>query len=193
MKFGFGAKAGHETGKLEQIKQQLAAMQGTARKPGDPMIGGAGTQVGGGETIADDGVIPADRKAQIASDEALVREVLGMVGADYDALIAMDGASVYARAVQANPEVLKGVLGAERPVVAALKVAMGYKPVADFVGKYGVKPEDIKAAMRAEFEAEMAAKEAGGKVAGPVFSGTQGAARTPTAARKGKLADVFGK
>lgn len=190
MKFGFGAKAGAMgnglDSKFEKIKQQLKAIQSPA----------ASTQVGGGETIADDGVIPADKQTQIASDEALVREVLGMVGVDYDALIAMDGKSVYSRAVAANPALVPEVLGAERPVLAALKVAMGFKPVADFVGKYGSNPEDIKAAMRAEFEAEMAAKEGGTKAnaAGPVFSGAQGGVRPAVPLpRKGKLADVFGK
>ena len=191
MKFGFGNKHA-EGGKLEEIKKQLQAVQ-AAQNP----KGASSHKVGGGETIADDGSIPADRKdqiqAQIASDEALVREVLGMVGADYDALIAMDGASVYSKAVKANPGLLKDVLESERPVLAALKVAMSFKPVADFVGKYGSSPEDIKAAMRAEFEAEMAAKEAG-KPSGPVFSGTLPTARTTASApRKGKLADVFGK
>lgn len=194
MKFGFGAKAagGDAMGsKLEQIKQRLQAVQGT------PAV----NKVGGGETIADDGVIPADKQAQIASDEALVRAVLGMVGVDYDALIAMDGKSanpsIYARAVQANPALLQDVLSADRPVLAALQVAMGYKPVADFVGKYGATPEDIKSAMRAEFEAEMVAKEAGGSKAAraaPVFSGNASSVRqAPVAAGKGKLADVFGK
>lgn len=183
MKLGFG-KAG-ETGKLEEIKQRLAAVQAAEQK--------AANKVGGGETIADDGVIPADRQTQIASDEALVREVLGMMGADYDALIQMDGESVYARAVKANPTLLQDVLGSERPVLAALRVAMGYKPVAEFIGKYGHSPEDIKAAMRAEFEAEMAAKEDGKVAKGPLFSSSQPTAKAPSVPRKGKLADVFGK
>lgn len=192
MKFGFGAKeAGAAGGKLEQIKQQLQAVQGKAPAAHKDV---ANTKVGGGETIADDGVIPADRQTQIASDEVLVREVLGMFGTDYDALIKMDGESVYARAVQANPAILKEVLGSERPVLSALKVAMGYKPMAEFVGKYGSSPAEIKAAMRAEFDAEMAAKEAGvAKVAGPVFSGAQGGVRPAAAIKRGKLADVFGK
>ncbi|RYG61712.1 MAG: hypothetical protein EON60_02485 [Alphaproteobacteria bacterium] len=184
MKIGFG-KAGSETGKLDEIKQRLAALVAAEQK--------AAQKVGGGETIADDGVIPADKQTQIASDEALVREVLRLFGADYEALIAMDGESVYSNAVKADPSLLQDVLGSERPVLAALRVAMGYKPVAEFIGKYGSSPDDIKAAMRAEFEAEMAAKEDGKKLAGPVFSSKQPAARAPVAARKGKLTDVFGK
>lgn len=178
MKFGFGSKAAEQNGKLEQIKARLQSMQGA-------------NKVGGGETIADDGVIPADRQTQIAGDEALVREALGLVGVSYDQLIRMDGESIYAKAVEANSDILKGVLGAERPVLAALKVAVGYKPVAEFIGKYGSQPEDIKAAMRAEIEGEMSAKE--GKAVGPVFSGVQGSARSQAQPKKGKLADVFGK
>lgn len=187
MKFGFGSKAGAvNTGKLEEIKKRLAALQGDGQTQ-------ASDKVGGGETIADDGHIPADRQTRIAEDEALARAVLALVGVDYDALIKMDGESVYSQVTRANPEVLRQVLNAERPVLAALQVAMGYKPVADFVGKYGSTPEDIKAAMRAEFEAEMADKEDGRRVEGPVFSGKRAAAKAPAMARRGELADVFGK
>src|SRR5690606_11491117 len=106
--------------------------------------------------------------------------------------IAMDGESVYSRAVKANPTLLQDVLGSDRPVVAALRVAMGYKPVAEFIGKYGSSPDAIKAAMRAEFEAEVAAKEKG-VAEGPLFSSRMPSAKAPAAPRKGKLADVFGK
>ncbi len=187
MKFGFGNKAGAvNTGKLEEIKKRLAALQGGGQTE-------ASDKVGGGETIADDGSIPADRQTRIAEDEALVRAALGIMGVDYDALIKMDGESVYSQVVKANPEILRQVLEAERPVLAALQVAMGYKPVAEFVGKYGSTPEDIKAAMRAEFEAEMADKEVGKKVSGPVFSGNRATPKAPAEKRKGELADVFGK
>ncbi len=195
MKFGFGAKdAGAAGGKLEQIKAQLQKVQGAAPAANNT----ANMKVGGGETIADDGGIPADKmnqiQAQIASDEALVRDVLALTGGDYDALVRMDGESVYSRAVQANPEILKQVMASERPVLAALKVAMGYKPVAEFVGKYGSSPAEIKAAMRAEIEAEMAAKESGvAKVGGPVFSGTRASAPAAATRKLGKLVDVFGK
>ena len=185
MKFGFGQKAGN-TGKLEEIKKRLAALQGKPQPE-------ASDKVGGGETIADDGVIPADRQTRIAEDEALVRGALALVGADYDALIKMDGESVYSKAVKADPAILKQVLEAERPVLAALQMAMGYKPVAEFVGKYGSSPEEIRAAMRAEFEAEMAEKEVGKKASGPVFSGSRAAAKAPADKRKGELAEVFGK
>lgn len=187
MKFGFGSKAGAvNTGKLEEIKKRLAALQSNGQAE-------ASDKVGGGETIADDGVIPADRHSRIAEDEVLVRAVLAMVGVDYDQLIAMDGESVYAQVTRANPDVIQQVLNAERPVLAALQVAMGFKPIADFVGKYGSTPDDIKAAMRAEFEAEMVEKEGGKRVEGPVFSGKRAAAKAPATARKGELADVFGK
>lgn len=188
MKFGFGGKAGAvNTGKLEEMRKRLAALQGTGQQEG------ASDKVGGGETIADDGVIPADRQTRIAEDEALVRAALAMVGVEYDALIKMDGESVYSQVVRAKPDVLQQVLNAEQPVLAALQVAMGYKPVADFVGKYGSSPEDIKAAMRAEFEAEMVEKEGGKRAEGPVFSGRRTTAKAPVKERKGELADVFGK
>jgi hypothetical protein len=184
MKFGFGGKAGQvPAGKLEEIKKQLVSVQGAAKAQ----------EVGGGETIADDGVIPADKQTQIASDEALVREALGLVGVEYDKLILMDGQSVYSNAVKANPALLQDVLQSERPVLAALRVAMGFKPVADFVGKYGSSPEDIRAAMRAEFEAELAAKEMGSKPAGPVFSSSGAGVKASAGVKRGKLADVFGK
>ncbi len=191
MKFGFGQKAGVSSGKLEEIKKRLAALQG---KPSQ----GAFDKVGGGETIADDGGIPADKQnpenlKRIAEDEALVRGALALVGVDYDALIAMDNASVYSKAVKANPEILSQVMTAERPVLAALQVAMGFKPVAEFVGKYGSSPDEIRAAMRAEFEAEMAEKEAGRKVSGPVFSSSRAAQKAPVVPKKGELTEVFGR
>lgn len=181
----WGKKAAAGGEKLGKLKQQLQALQGKAKH-----------EVGGGETIADDGVIPADRQARLTRDEALVRDALGLFGVDYDALIKMDGASVYSRAVQANPALAGEVLKAESPVLEALKIAVQFKPVAEFTGKYGSTPEDIKAAMRAEIEAEMAAKdgEAKPKAAGPVFSGraaSGGAAAKP--AKGNTLSDVFGK
>ena len=191
MKFGFGQKAEGKPGKLEEIKQKLVAMQAA-------MNGTSADKVGGGETIADDGGIPADKRnpenlRRIAEDEALVRGALALVGVDYDAMIAMDNASVYSKAVQANPEIVSQVMAAERPVLAALQVAMGFKPVAEFVGKYGSSPDEIRAAMRAEFEAEMAEKEAGRKVSGPVFSGTRAATKPAAAVKKGELTEVFGR
>jgi len=123
-----------------------------------------------------------------------------MFGVDYDALIGTGGEgdqrSVYARAVAADPQLLKDVLEAESPVLAALQVAVGYKPVAEFTQKYGSTPEDIKAAMRAEFEAENAPVEAKPRAAGasPVFSTHAGGRAAPgSAPAKAGLTDVFGK
>lgn len=178
-------KAAGGNGKLAKIKQHLQALQSNGQ-----------TEVGGGETIADDGGIPADKQAQIARDEGLVRQVLGLFGINYDALIKMDGQSVYSCAVKANPALAQQVGQAENPILEALKVAVQYKPVADFTGKYGTTPEAIKAAVRAEIEAEMQGKDADVKrpvaEVGPVFSGRpSGAVGKP--AKGNKLSDVFGK
>lgn len=187
------AGGGAMGGKLAKIKSQLQALQ--ARQRGQD-------KVGGGETITDDGRIPADRKAQIVRDEDMVRQVLALFGIDYDSLIRMDGKdgedSVYARAVQANPQLLQDVLGSGNPVIAALKVAVGFKPVAEFTAKYGSSPEAIKAAMRAEFEAENKPKpkKAAAAEASPVFSRHGGGfspAADGEAAKDGGLGRVFGK
>ncbi|MBI1308722.1 MAG: hypothetical protein GC129_02540 [Proteobacteria bacterium] len=205
MKFNFGSRYGQDGNpngvgsKLEKLRQHLKELARRS-KPG-------ATQVGGGpatanETITDDGGIPANKAESILHDEALVRDALALFGVDYNGLIAMqtaDGSpSVYAQAVQANPALNAEVAGAAQPVVAALKVAMGFKPVADFTAKYGTTPEDIKAAIKAEMEAEAKGGENAVPVrkqaAAPVFS-TQGGARSVAAPTKkaAGLKDVFGR
>lgn len=150
------------------------------------------------ETLADDGEIAAGARDALARDEALVREVLGMVGVDYDALIVMDGQSPYAQAVAANPTLVQDILTDERPVLAALKAAFAFKPVAEFTGKYGSRPDEIRANIRKEVMAEMqgdaseAAPVAKGPK-GPLFSsryGGQGSAKTDA---KTDLQSLFGR
>ncbi len=133
--------------KFNEIKTRLNKLQ-------------AGTEVGGeGATLGDDAPLPANRRAAIAREEAVVRQALKAVGYDYDALIAQEAqegkTSAYAQAVAANPAVLKQVLAADSPVVAALEVAMSYQPYAEFNAKYGREPEAIRQAIRAEVMAEM--------------------------------------
>lgn len=133
-------------------------------------LGGLGTQnkkqsadgasVAGGdsfaaETISDDFALSDDARLSIQQTEETVRQVLKLFELDYDALVRMDDTSLYARAVQENPAVLAYVKQAQNPVLEALKIAIGFKPYAEFIEKYGKDPDSIKTAMRAEIEAEM--------------------------------------
>jgi hypothetical protein len=144
------------------------------------------------ETITDDGKVNEAKRVAIARDEALAREVLALVGVEYDALIAMDGKTPYSLAVQANPQLTSDVLQAEQPVVAALKVALGYKPYAEFVGKYGKEPGEIRERIRAEMAAEKGpVPEEVKPVAGMVFSGRGGGKVVPAKPKSGGLGDFF--
>ncbi len=89
------------------------------------------------ETITDDFEVDADRMKIIEKSEAEMRELLGLLGVNYDDLIRMDDKSVYARAVKANPNILDYVKNAENPVLAAVKVSLQFKPYAEFMEKYG--------------------------------------------------------
>ena len=107
------------------------------------------------ETISDDSPLDENQRQKILATEVIVRKTLAVFGLDYDQLIAMDNNSLYAQAVQTNPAILDAVLGAEDPVIEAVKIAVGFKPVAEFKAKYGDNPESIKEAMRSEILAEM--------------------------------------
>jgi hypothetical protein len=113
------------------------------------------------DTIANDGTLSQEVQQAIEQDEQLVRNVLAMLGLNYDTLISLepvDGKmSPYARAVQANPAVLQQVLENERPVLAALQVAMTFEPFAEFVDKYGEDPQSIREAIRQEMKDELSA------------------------------------
>ncbi len=133
----------------------------------DPTQGSVGHQPAqqGAETIADDAPTSTDKQAVIEADEALLRPALALFDIDYDALIrleptgtAEDNAvsySPYARAVQANPALLQQVMQAERPVLAALKVALAFQPYAAFADKYGADPQSIRDALREELRQEI--------------------------------------
>lgn len=182
-------------GRLEKIRAQLQALAGGQKTPA------------GAQTVADDSGPVSEAKAKmIARDEALVRGVLGLLGADYDALIAREAKdgkkSAYAQALEAQPGLAKQVLASGQPVLEALKIAFGFKPFAEFAEKYGRTPDEIKAAVAREVKAEMASTAAGklGKVRevpkpeAPLFSDPSVGQRAPSSSRrKGALRDVFGR
>jgi hypothetical protein len=175
--------------KLQQIRTQLESLN-------QPQTSGA-TQVGGeGATLGDDAPLPADKRAAITREETLVRGALKAVGVDYESLISTEAqegkASPYALAVQANPRVLKEVLNAEFPTLKALEVAIGFKPYAEFVGKYGAEPATIKAAILAEAKATQEPSEVVAPKGLP-FSQGRGASKAVPAKPKGTLGEVFRK
>ena len=116
----------------------------------------AAPQVSITETISDDYDLSPEVQQRIIDTEGVLREALALFGIDYNALVKMDENSVYAQAVQASPEVARRVAESDNPVLEALKVATLFKPYAEFQTKYGKTPDEIKANLRKEFEAEMA-------------------------------------
>lgn len=175
--------------KLHQIRTQLESLN-------KPQASGA-QQVGGeGATLSDDAPLPADKRAAIAREEMLVRGALKAVGVDYESLISTEAqegkASPYALAVQANPKVLEDVLKAEFPTLKALEVAIGFKPYAEFVGKYGAEPAAIKAAILAEAKQTQEPPEAAAPKGLP-FSSGRGPAKAASGKPKGTLGEVFRK
>lgn len=183
------AQSGAAQAPLEALRAKLRELQAAPAR-----------EVGGDGTVSNDGPLPADKKTQVERDEALVRPVLALFGLDYAALITAEEGpngekSPYAQAVAANPRLLQEVLAADNPVLAALQVAVSFKPYADFTQKYGTTPEAIKAAIVQEAQGQ--AKPAGERDSrryGPVFSGTYGtAAATAPGPKKTDLKSVFGK
>lgn len=149
------------------------------------------------ETIADDAVIPKEKAARVADVENIVRETLAIFGMDYDSMIRMDDKSLYARVVRRRPEVLSAVMQDENPVLAALKIAVGFQPYADFIEKYGEEPEVIVKAIREEVMTEMkqarASKESAvNSIKSPAFSGEIKPKKAKPKAKKEKtLDDIF--
>ncbi|MFZ2587742.1 MAG: hypothetical protein WAZ18_06475, partial [Alphaproteobacteria bacterium] len=172
-------------------------MEGVYSGDKDKRFGKGFSGMGGKiETLADDGPLAAGARDALGRDEALVREVLRLVDVDYDALIAMDGKSPYSLAVAANPAVVDDILKDASPVVAAMKVALGYKPVAEFTQKYGSAPDEVKAKIKAEVLAEMQGAPADAvpvvkRGVGPLFSGKTGRGGVEKAVGKGDLASLF--
>lgn len=106
------------------------------------------------ETLGDDYQdISPELLAKINKEEPVVRATLALVGVDYDALIRMDGVSAYSKAIQANPQVLKRVAVAQSPVLEALRIALKFKPIAEFTEKYGKTPEEMHKNITAEAQA----------------------------------------
>lgn len=171
--------------KLERVLVQLRELEKRQQAAGNAPVPD--------QTVADDGAVSEAKMQSILADEALVRPVLAMVGVDYDALVAMDGVSPYSQAVGANAALLEQVLGAERPVLAALHVAFGFKPYAAFVEKYGADPEGIKEKLRQEILAEAAVPAAPKAARGAVFSAPIGKRESVKASQSGALNDVFNK
>lgn len=110
------------------------------------------------ETVSDDLPIKPEKVKFIQETEKVVRETLAIFGIDYDALIRMDANSLYAKVVKRKPEVLEHVMADENPVLAALKIAVGFQPYAEFIEKYGEEPEAIKNAIKEELMLEMKQK-----------------------------------
>ncbi len=173
--------------KLQEIKAQLESLNKVPAQ-GPNQVGGEGA------TLGDDATLPADKRAAIAHEETLVRGALKAVGIDYDALIstqAQEGKpSPYALAVQANPRVLEEVLSAPSPALKALEVALGFKPYAEFVGKYGTEPEAIKAAILAEAKAGREPPEAIAPTGLP-FGRARTGSKAASPKAKGTLNEVF--
>lgn len=195
MKF-FKTNAGDVQAQTGAAKAPLEALRAKLRELQAAPV----NEVGGDGTVSNDGPLPADKKTQVERDEALVRAVLALFNIDYAALITSETGpngeqSPYAQAVASNPRLLKDVLAADNPVLAALQVAVGFKPYADFTQKYGSTPEAIKAAITQEaMGTAKQGEEAASKRYGPVFSGTYGtAASTAAPAKKNDLKSVFGK
>lgn len=186
--------------RLEKIRQQLQALGG--RGQAGTSAPGATAKPAAGETISDDSPLPPDKAAAVQRDEALVRDALALFGIGYDSLIAMQGPdgkpTAYAQAIQANPALLAQVPSDPQPVLAALKIALGFKPYAEFAQRYGNTPDEVKAAIRSELENELKGSDAAVPVvkasAAPVFSSNRaGAARPSSRRKKGGLEDVFGR
>lgn len=106
------------------------------------------------ETIGDDFEVDAEKLQLIEKTEAQMRQLLKLLNVDYDALIRMDDKSVYAKAVQSNPAILEHVKNADNPVFEAVKVALQFKPYADFMSQYGDHPEDILSNIKKEMSAQ---------------------------------------
>jgi hypothetical protein len=169
--------------KLERVLGQLRELEKRQQAAGQSPVPD--------QTVADDKAVSDEVMRGVLADEALVRPVLELVGVDYDALVAMDGISPYSQAVGANEALLEQVMQAERPVLAALNVALGFKPYAEFVAKYGADPAGIKDKLRQEILAEQAAPAATTAARGAVFSAPVGKREAAKQVSSATLESVF--
>ena len=134
----------------------------------------------------------------------MVRPLLALFDINYDDLVRLEpgeggNVSPYARAVNANPAVLERVFQSDRPVLAALQVALGFKPYAEFMDQYGEDPQSIRDAIRDEVKAELTAPAVDATAQGKTpsatpFSASQrqsnGQTKTPETPN---LGDIFKK
>lgn len=150
------------------------------------------------ETISDDFDLDENTRLNIEQTEDVVRDVLQLFGMNYDDLIRMDDTSIYAQAVRENPAVLQYVKASTNPVLEALKIAVNFKPYAEFMNNYGRDPEAIKKAIREEVMAEVNAqakpKEKQQEMASTPFSNLSGQGVKNTKATEQQTLDqIFGR
>ena len=142
------------------------------------------------QTLGDDFDLLPEQLNVIEQTEKEMRELLAHFDVSYDRLIAMDGQSVYSRAVAANPAILTAVKEATNPVYAAVKIALQFKPYADFMEKYGSEPNEILSNIKQAEKAEFSPRESG--VNSPSFSSTKMAKKMEEKVSKTpSLDDIF--
>lgn len=181
-------KTAPENDTFAQLQEQLAALASAAEQ--DESIAA--------ESIADDTNLDEKARRAIERDEALVRRALELFGVVYDDLIRMDEQSPYAKALKMQPDLLTQIANAENPVLAALEVAVGFEPYADFIQKYGQDPAQIKESIRQEVEEELRkaskqrlAETSNNTETAPVFSTSRGQTSRPSGNKPVPLADIF--
>lgn len=142
----------NEADSLKQLSEKLTLMAVKNK----PVVGT--DEISNDETIADDFDASPDEIKKIQNAENDMRSLLKAMDVDYDTLIRMDNKSVYSRAVAANPAILEFVRTSANPVLEAVKIALGFKPYAEFMDKYGNEPNEILKNIHQEFETKNKAK-----------------------------------
>jgi hypothetical protein len=192
MQWGRWGREAQEAGVGKTLKA-IQAHLANAQKHGQAQVERGGESTGaGGETISDDAPLRDPVRAKIVRTESVVRQVLALVGVDYDALLAPGGA--YARAVQAKPGLSAEVLAAEEPVLAAVQVALAAKAAAE-PAKQEEAPKGPEVGVDEASGDVGGPDRTGGRLPGLVFSQQYGRVARPTSPRKEKqgLNDVFMK
>jgi nitrogenase molybdenum-iron protein alpha/beta subunit len=133
----------NEQDSLKQLAEKLDKMNAKNKTPQ------------ASETIGDDFDVDVNKLKMIEKSEAEMRILLKLMDMDYDALIRMDGKSIYSRAVNSNSAVLEHVKNAENPVLEAVKISLQFKPYAEFMEKYGQEPTEIFKNIKQELEGQV--------------------------------------